>query len=80
MDHFLDGNGVAGRRTAVFGRDMTTTERRCRTCGEQHPVGSHRAFASAGLVLRCPTCDDVAIVIVSTPAGDAVELSGRWRL
>ena len=52
-DVWLDGNGVAGLLAEALGADVTAVERRCHSCNEQHPVGAHRAWRGAGLVLRC---------------------------
>jgi hypothetical protein len=41
-------------------------------------VGAHRAYVGGGIVLRCPSCGDVALTIVSAPDRRIVRLSGRW--
>ena len=79
-DTHLDGNGVAGLLAEVFGEEMTTVERRCRSCHEQYAVGAHRAYRGAGVVLRCPGCEDVAAIIVRVEERHVVQLSGAWVL
>jgi hypothetical protein len=59
----VDGNGVAGLLAEIAGAEMTAVMRTCQSCGERHAVGDHRAYRSAGVVLRCPACQDVAVVI-----------------
>ena len=59
----LDGNGVAGLLGEIALAEMTSVMRTCRSCGARRAVGDHRAYSSAGVVLRCPDCDDVAVVI-----------------
>jgi DNA-directed RNA polymerase subunit RPC12/RpoP len=77
---WLDGNGIAGLLAETFGADMTTMPRRCQSCGSRHVVGEHRAYRGAGTVLRCPTCGDVAAVIVVLPDRHAVKLAGTWMI
>ena len=36
-------------------------QRRCHSCGAESPLGAHRAYEGAGIVLRCPACADVAL-------------------
>jgi hypothetical protein len=79
-DLWLDGNGVAGILEEAFGNDMTTVIRGCGSCGTRSAIGAHRAYRTAGLVLRCPACHDVAIVVVSLPDRHVVGLRGELRL
>ncbi|HEU4658707.1 MAG TPA: DUF6510 family protein [Capillimicrobium sp.] len=62
-DLHLDGNGIAGLLGEALLFDPTTLLRRCRSCGEQHALGEHRAYRGAGVVLRCPNCGDAGVVI-----------------
>ena len=62
-DQHLDGNGVAALLAELAAADMTSVERTCQSCGAVSAVGEHRAHRGAGVVLRCPSCEDVAIVI-----------------
>ncbi len=59
----LDGNGMAGLLGEIAGADMTSVHRTCQSCGDRRAMGEHRAYRSAGVVLRCPSCEDVAVVI-----------------
>jgi predicted RNA-binding Zn-ribbon protein involved in translation (DUF1610 family) len=77
---WLDGNGLAGLLVEVFGGEMTTIPRVCQSCGKRNPVGAHRAYVGAGVVLRCPHCGDVAARIVTLPDRHVVEIRGAWRL
>jgi hypothetical protein len=58
-----DGNGVAGLLSEVLAVEVTTMQRRCQSCGAENALGAHRAYEGAGVVLRCPACDDVAVLI-----------------
>ena len=75
---WLDGNGVAGLLAEVFGVELTTVVRICGSCGTAAPVGAHRAYLCAGVVLRCPGCGDVAILIARRPDRDVVQVRGSW--
>jgi predicted RNA-binding Zn-ribbon protein involved in translation (DUF1610 family) len=62
-DLHLDGNGVAGLLEEIAAAEMTSVLRTCPSCGDRQPLGAHRAFRGAGVVLRCPSCHDVALRI-----------------
>jgi hypothetical protein len=62
-EQHLDGNGIAGLLGEIAGAEMTSVRRTCQACGDRRPVGEHRAYHSAGVVLRCPSCEEVAVVI-----------------
>jgi Family of unknown function (DUF6510) len=63
QEHHIDGNGVAGLLAEIAGAEMTAAVRTCQSCGDRRPLGDHRAYRSAGFVLRCPSCQAVAVVI-----------------
>ena len=72
---YTDGNDVAGTLGELFGADPTTTRRRCQSCRAEHALAEHRAYRGAGIVLRCPGCGDVGLLI-----GEAEnELIVQWR-
>jgi hypothetical protein len=58
-----DANGVAGLLSEVFAMEATTVLRRCHSCGAENALGAHRAYHGAGVVLRCPACSDVAMLV-----------------
>jgi hypothetical protein len=62
-DVHTDGNGVAGMLSEVLAVEVTTIQRRCQSCGAENALGAHRAYEGAGVVLRCPACEDVAVLI-----------------
>jgi hypothetical protein len=76
----LDGNALAGLLSEAFGTDMTAAMRDCSHCGDHSALGSHRAYVGAGVVLRCPGCDQVSVRITSLPDRHVVEFRGAWRL
>jgi predicted RNA-binding Zn-ribbon protein involved in translation (DUF1610 family) len=59
----LDGNGIAGLLGEIAGAEMSAVMRTCQSCGDRRAIGEHRAYRAAGVVLRCPSCEDVAIAI-----------------
>ena len=77
---WLDGNAAGGLLAELFGTEMTAAPRGCGSCGQTHPVGAHRLYAGAGLVLRCPTCDDVALRVAIVGGRRLVELRGAWHV
>ncbi len=79
-DGWLDGNAIAGLLQELFATEMTAMPRGCQSCGEVHPIGAHRLYRSAGLVLRCPVCGDIAARIVELPDRYVMQLGGAWRL
>ena len=76
----LDGNALAGVLVEALGTELTDAPRGCQSCGAVNPVGAHRLYIGAGWVLRCPSCGDVALQIVSSEACNVLTLSGRWRI
>jgi Family of unknown function (DUF6510) len=76
----LDGNAIAGLLEEVFDAEITTALRLCRSCGTRSAIGAHRAYRGAGIVLRCPACDDPAVVVALLPDRNCVWLAGEWTL
>ncbi len=62
-DQHIDGNGIAGLLSEFAGADMTSIMRTCQSCGDRRAIGEHRTYRAAGVVVRCPSCEDVAVVI-----------------
>jgi hypothetical protein len=60
----LDGNAVAGLLQEVFAVEMTTAIGTCNGCGAAEAVGAIHVFRGAGVVLRCPHCNNPLIKIV----------------
>jgi Family of unknown function (DUF6510) len=69
----LDGNAVAGALEEAFAVEITTVVATCNGCGASEPIGAVRAFVGAGVVLRCPHCDNVLVKTVK--AGTRMWLS-----
>jgi Family of unknown function (DUF6510) len=72
----LDGNAAAGILREVFAADVTTAVGTCAGCGATDAVGSVHVYVTAGVVLRCPSCDTVLMRIVDGGARLWIDLSG----
>ena len=72
----LDGNAAAGVLREVFGSEMTTALGTCGSCGAVGPVGAVHVYVSAGMVLRCPSCEAVLMRIVESESRLWVNLTG----
>jgi hypothetical protein len=60
----VDGNAIAGVLQEVFAVEMTTAVGTCSNCGATEPVGAVHVYRGAGIVLRCPGCDNTLAKIV----------------
>jgi Family of unknown function (DUF6510) len=60
----LDGNAVAGMLQEVFAVEMTTAMGTCGGCGAADAVGAMHVYRGAGVVMRCPHCDNALVTIV----------------
>jgi hypothetical protein len=60
----LDGNALAGLLQEVFAAEMTSAIGSCATCGATEPLGAIHVYRGAGIVLRCPHCDNTLGAIV----------------
>jgi hypothetical protein len=79
-DQHLDGNGIAGLLGEIAGADMTGVLRTCPSCRDRRAVGEHPAYRSAGVVLRCPGCGDVALVVGIQETRLVVEWRGVYAI
>jgi Zn finger protein HypA/HybF involved in hydrogenase expression len=76
----LDGNAVAGLLQEIFAVEMTTAVGTCRTCGAVAPVGAIHVYQGAGIVLRCPQCDNALAKIVRSETRLWVDFPGMRAL
>ena len=79
-EQHIDGNGIAGLLGEIAGAEITTVLRTCQSCGARRSVGEHRAYRAAGVVLRCPNCADVALMIGVQDKRLVVEWRGRYEI
>jgi hypothetical protein len=75
-----DGNEIAGILQEVFVAEVTAAMRVCQSCRQENPIGAHRLYHGAGLVLRCPGCGDLAACITVRPDSNVISLHGTWSL
>jgi hypothetical protein len=64
----LDGNAIAGLLQEVFAVEMTTALGTCGGCGATEAVGAIHVYRGAGIVLRCPHCDNALVTMVEGEA------------
>ena len=76
----LDGNAVAGLLQEVFAVEMTTATVSCNACGLTEAVGALRVFRGAGIVMRCPHCDNAVGTIVKADTRVWMSLAGARTL
>ena len=76
----LDGNAIAGLLQEVFAVEMTTAVGTCASCGAAEPVGAMYVYRGAGIVLRCPQCDNVLAKIVKSDSGVWLDSRGLRTL
>ena len=72
----LDGNAIAGLLREVFAVEMTTAIGTCGSCGAAGPVGAVHLYRGAGIVLRCPHCNNVLAKIVKNDPRVWIDLQG----
>jgi hypothetical protein len=77
---WLDGNAIGGLLQECFGVELTGMPRRCQSCDAVRPIGAHRLYRGAGLVLRCPVSSDVALRITTVGERRILHLEGAWRI
>ena len=76
----LDGNAVAGPLQEVFAVEMTTALETCAGCGATEPIGAVHLYRGAGVVLRCPHCENVLVKIVQGRDGTWISMEGAQAL
>jgi hypothetical protein len=76
----LDGNAVAGLLQDVFAVEMTTAIGTCNACGATDVVGALHVFRGAGVVMRCPHCDNALVTIVKDDVRVWIGFSGLRTL
>jgi Zn finger protein HypA/HybF involved in hydrogenase expression len=73
----LDGNAAAGILSEIFAVEMTNNWVECANCGRQGEIGTLLAFMQApGVVLRCPTCEQVILRVVQSTEMIYLDLRG----
>jgi Family of unknown function (DUF6510) len=77
MDRLMvDGNAVAGVLQEVFAAEMTTAIAICDACGATDAIGALHVFRGAGIVMRCPHCDNALVTIVRDDTRVSIGFAG----
>jgi len=76
----LDGNAVAGLLQELFAVEMTTAVGTCDGCGASEAVGAIHVYRGAGIVLRCPHCENALVKIVEHDTRIWLDLRGLRTL
>ena len=77
----MDGNAVAGMLQEIFTTEMTVAPVCCSSCGREGEVGSLQVYLHGpGVVLRCPSCQQVILRIVRTPRMTYIDARGATYL
>jgi hypothetical protein len=73
----LDGNAAGGILREVFPFEMTLVEATCAHCGATRAVGELTVYMSTmGTVMRCSSCEQVLMRIVSTKGRYWLDMQG----
>jgi Family of unknown function (DUF6510) len=77
---WLDGNAIGGLLQELFGAELTSAPHTCQSCGVTHPIAAHRLYLGAGAVLRCPACEQIAMVAATLPDRHVLHFTGAWQV
>ncbi len=77
----LDGNAIAGLLVEVFGTEMTTASSTCVHCGARGIFAETLVYTRGpGTVVRCRSCQDVLMVLVTIRGITCVDARGLAEL
>jgi hypothetical protein len=77
----LDGNAIGGMLYHVFGREMTLAQAECGRCGARGPLAECEVYLGGpGVVVRCPVCHTIVMVLVEVREMMCVDLGGLSEL
>jgi hypothetical protein len=77
----LDGNAIAGLLYDVYGEEMTGATTICAHCGAARPAAELRVYLQApGVVVRCPSCESLLLVLVTVRGVTCVDARGLEAL
>jgi hypothetical protein len=77
MSPGLDGNSAAGLLEEIFGLDATTARTVCIACYVSRPLAELVVFSDGpGTIIRCRSCTNLLIAIVTIRGRSCVDLSG----
>jgi transcription elongation factor Elf1 len=77
MSHHVDGNAAIGALSLALGTDVGAGTLECAGCGNTHEIArTHVYLRCPGMVLRCPGCGAVEVVVVEIRHRLTATLSG----
>ncbi|HXB03326.1 MAG TPA: DUF6510 family protein [Candidatus Angelobacter sp.] len=77
----VDGNAIGGLLREIFAMEMTAAETTCAGCGAVNAVARVDVYMKApGVVVRCPECKQVLMLVVHGRGRYWVDLRGVRRL
>jgi len=77
----LDGNAIGGQLLEVFGRELTAATCVCAACTARAQVAELVVYVRGpGTVVRCRSCSNVLMVLVSIRGTTCVDLGGLAAL
>jgi Zn finger protein HypA/HybF involved in hydrogenase expression len=77
----VDGNAIGGLLREIFTMEMTAAQTTCDGCGTVNAVGRVDVYMQApGVVVRCPACEQILMLIVRGRGRYWVDLRGTRRL
>ena len=77
MSDHVDGNAVIGALSLALGTDVGEGSLECAGCGDTHEIArTHVYLRCPGMVLRCPGCGAVEVVVVEIRHRLTATLSG----
>lgn len=78
---YVDGNAVTGALSLALGTDVAAAAVVCSACGRDHKVAeAHVYLRCPGIVLRCPACSNVEIVLVEIDHRFELTIRGVTRI
>lgn len=81
MSDHVDGNAVIGALSLALGTDVGEGWLECAGCGDSHEIArTHVYLRCPGMVLRCPGCGAVEVVVVEVRHRLTATLSGITAL
>ena len=81
LSFMLDGNAAAGILNEIFALEVTANPVECAGCGREGEIGGLLAFTQApGIILRCPTCENIILRVVQTPEAFYLDFRGAVYL
>ena len=77
----VDGNAIGGLLLEVFGTEMTDAPTVCASCGDARQVAELVVYLRGpGTVVRCRSCGNVLMVLVTARGVTCVDLRGLSQL